>query len=125
MSGYYEKPKAEIEISPIMLELRDRLTEAGHIWKDASDEFGGDGYCYHMERTKVLGPHGEIASCIYGYSDYNGVRSGSTYGWPDMIEGWPAGQIDPAPMTVDEIVEACGVLHGTVDEWLKEEPDER
>lgn len=100
------KPQAEVEISPIMNELRKRLTKAGYIWKDASEEHGGDGYLWHMERTKVLGPEYEIASCVYGYSDRDGVRDGSSYGWPNMIEGWPEGQDDPCAMTIDEIIEA-------------------
>lgn len=114
MSGYYEKLKSKIEISPIMRELRDRLTEAGIIWKDESNEHGGDGYCFHMERTKVLGPEYEIASCVYGYSDHYGVRTGISYGWPDMIEGWPEGQNDPCAMTVDEIMEAVKAIQAEV-----------
>lgn len=106
----WTKRRDEVEISPLMTELRARLTKEGYIWKDASEEFGWGDYVYHMERTRVLGPEGQLASCIYGYSWQRGHETGSTYGWPDMIEGWPHGTNDPEPMTVEEIIEAAMAL---------------
>lgn len=106
----WTKRRDQVEISPLMSELRSRLNEEGFIWKDASEEFGWGDYVYHMERTKVLGPEGQLASCIYGYSGPKGWETGSTYGWPDQIEGWPHGTADPEPMTIEEIVEAVKAL---------------
>lgn len=110
MTEHWTKRHGEVDISPLMAELRTKLNEAGFIWKDASEEFGWDGYTNHMERTKVLGSEGELASCIWGWSGPEGFETGSTYGWPDLIEGWPHGQNDPEPMTVEEIVEAVRAL---------------
>lgn len=110
MTNYWTKQRNEIEISHLMTELRAKLNDAGFIWKDESEEFGFDEYVYHMERTKVLGPEWLLASCIYGYSGKKGFETGSTYGWPDSIEGWPTGSAEPEPMTIEEIVEAVKTL---------------
>lgn len=106
----WKKHPSEVEISPLMDELRTRLNEAGFIWKDESEEFEWNGYLYHMERTRVLGPEGQLASCVYGYSGPKGYETGITYGWPDLIEGWPDNQENPEPMTVEEIVKAVKAL---------------
>lgn len=115
MSDYKKKGRGEVEISPLMQELRDALDAAGFHWYDESEEFESGDYLYHMERTKVVRnpctmDHEEIASCIYGYSGAKGYQTGSSYGWPYCIEGWPSGQADPEPMTVEEITEAVKKL---------------
>lgn len=115
MSDYKKKGRGEVEISPLMQELRDALDAAGLHWYDASEEFESGDYLYHMERTKVVRDpntmdHEEIASCIYEYSGKKGSELGSSYGWPHFIEGWPSGQADSDAMTVEEIVEAVKKL---------------
>lgn len=58
----------------------------------------------------MLGLEGQLASCIYGYSGPKGREMGSTFGWPDLIEGWPNDREGPEPMTVEEIVKAVSAL---------------
>ena len=97
----------DIKISPLMQELRNRFGAEGIKWTDASEEFELDnGYVYHMERTKVHKNNVEIVSCIYGYSGTKGNETGSTYGWPDLIESWDSSnsEIDPEPRTIEEII---------------------
>lgn len=99
-------------ISPLMQQLRDELDAAGIEWHDESEEFGWDDYVYHMERTKVTrnwqtADCVQLASCVYGYSGREGHQTGTSYGWPDFIEGWPDGQNDQEPMTIEAIIEAA------------------
>lgn len=94
-------------ISPIMQELRFRLDAEGIEWLDASEEDrAGSGCIWHMERTKIMRDGAELASCIYGYSGIDGCVSGTSYGWPYMIESMDEKSgPEPVPRTVDEIME--------------------
>lgn len=88
-----KKERCEVEISPLMQELRDAIDDAGFHWFDASDELESGDFFYHMERTKVVRApytmdHEEIASCVYGNIGIKGLENGISYGWPNYIEGW-------------------------------------
>ena len=99
------KTGSDVEVSPLMAELRERLDAEGIPWCDVSDELSGEDYVSHFERTKVFDQSGkQLASCIYGYNTMYGKKSGSSYGWPGMLEGWMCDQDEPVPMTVDEIM---------------------
>lgn len=93
-----------MEASEITERLRVELDARGIEWRDESEEFG-EGYLYHMERTK-FSARGNGFSCIWGYMRHaDGTQSGSTYGWPWSIEcmtGLIPG--DPEPMSVEEIM---------------------
>ena len=106
---------SDVVISDLMQQLRNKLDQEGIEWHDASEEFISGDYIYHMERTKIIRngqpPEGiELASCIYGYLGIQGKITGSTYGWPYLIEGWPKSKQEPIPMTVEETIEAVKEL---------------
>ena len=93
-----------MSMSEIMERLRVELDARGIEWRDASEEHG-DGYLYHMERTK-FSARGHGFSCIWGYTEHPfGKMTGNTYGWPDSIECMteliPG---DPEPMSVEQVM---------------------
>lgn len=93
-----------MSMSEIMERLRAGLDARGIEWRDASEEHG-DGYLYHMERTK-FSARGHGFSCIWGCIHHaDGTQVGITYGWPgtiecmtDLIPG------DPEPMSVEQVM---------------------
>lgn len=100
-----------MKLSEITLELRAALDAAGIDWDTADEEFSyatADRAVYHMERTRVLDGKGSLrASVIWGYSGPRGCETGSTKGWPEMVEVesiWYLGTPEPMPMPADCIV---------------------
>lgn len=97
-----------MKLSDPMQRLRDAL-DARHIpWEDDTDFFDcGAAGIHAIERTRFKSGT-ETIGAIYGYTEDSGVRYGTTYGYPDMVEVMPLDGIDyvePHPMTPEEILD--------------------
>lgn len=101
-----------MNICEVMADLRCALEDAGYKWRDESEKLETDNCYYEFQRTKVIDDSGEIiASCVWIYSILDGVTTGHSYGFPNLIECWITGD-EPEPMTVKEILYRLGRTNG-------------
>ena len=107
MSRYKKAGAMDFAECPEMMALRRELTKRGIKWRDDSCVIDlADGRDV-MLRTKWR-KDGEMVSVIWGYMVFENRVIGKSYGYPSMLECWyRPNDLEPIPMTLQEILEVC------------------